>query len=196
MKGLLIYVLVFCFIHNLNGQRIKNTDCSEDSSQYVLLDTIIYNMAMRGSSEYIYRGEKVRSFVSKQDTVCSIKNYAVVFDKILSMGLDLTKRLPRGRRNSRISLDSVQMSMWQKEYETLNKEAQKINGLFFLFVEVKDEYEKKFSYIETSKHLKKEIEALIRYGAWTHPNELKKILLLRLRYINMDKYYKDMRDEE
>ncbi|MBP9134872.1 MAG: hypothetical protein KBF75_12635 [Saprospiraceae bacterium] len=181
-------------MHNLRGQHIINSNCSEDSSSYGKLDTLLYNIAMNGKFEYRYHGKELRDFMTKSDTMCSIKNYAIVLDKILNMGLDLTKPLPSGFGDSRMSLDSTQMRRWREESRAINREVNRIRGLFYLFVEVKDEYEKKFSYIEDSKHLKKEIAALIRYGTWTHPDVVRNAILLKLKHIDADKPNKDYSD--
>lgn len=189
----LIYLLILFVTGSLYAQSSQSLDCLQDSAYYSQLEGIIDDMAMGGNYVYRYHGDRLRRFVSKKDTLCAIRNYAIIFDKILNMGLDLSQRLPRApNRNSRISLDTAQMNKWQHEYELAYNKAKKISGLYLLFVEVKDEYEQKFSYVEDSKYLKTEIDNLIRYGAWTHPLTVKDALKLRLRHFTRDKYYDDM----
>jgi hypothetical protein len=197
MKRNLLILLIFLFVQNLNGQPILNSDCSEDSSAYNKLDTLLYKMTINGDKyAYRYRGKELRDFVIRADTICIIKNYAIVLDKILGMGLNLTKRLPDGYRDSRMSLDTAQMRKWHEESSAINQYASRMRGLFYLFVEVKDEYEKKFYYIKDSKHLKKEIDNLIRYGIWTHPDTIRRALLLKLKHIDADKPNRDYKEEE
>jgi len=169
--------------------------CNRDSLQYDEVDSLINFMIIPERRTYRYLGDTLRAFVTRDDTLCSIKNYALVFDRILEMGLDYTTPLPNGPpRNNVLTLDTVMNKAFADEYQRLDAYTQKMRGLFYLFVDVKDEYEKKFSCIEGSKHLRKEIDALIRYGTWTHPNELKKILLLKLKHIDRTKPNKDYRD--
>jgi len=127
------------------------------------------------------------NILNGSDSACIIKRYAYIVDKLYSRGLDLHSKLKRGYRNNSI--------LW---YDMKGQESQKKKydktDLFINFVEHKEVYEYRYYHKKDDSRYAAYVENLIRYGGFSHPKDVRDVLLFKYKNLTKEKLYKDIRE--
>jgi hypothetical protein len=119
------------------------------------------------------------------DSLNIYKNYAICFDCMFELGLDLNNPLPKPLpRNNRFSLDPI-------INEQLGRKSDDVDpyDLFLFFINIKKFYEN--NYCDPSR--KMDISFFISNSTLSYPLTVKNVLLCNYKFITKEKMYNDLR---
>jgi len=125
---------------------------------------------------------------------CVIKRYAYMVDKLYELGLDLHSRLIENRANNSDILmygPNEQPPPPKPVVKTYHK-----IDLFFTFITHKKAYEYRYYHKREDSLYLACVDDLVRYGSFTHPQQVRDVLLFKYRALTEEKFYQDMREQE
>lgn len=179
--GLITFFVMISYISN--AQSIL---CLYDSLYYQNIDSLADLNPPSFSSELnIFNGP---------DSFCIIKRYAYMVDKLYSRGLDLHSKLRETRtfyRDNTMVLDPTYQPPAPKPEEKVYHKV----DLFKYFIEHKTAFEWRYYEKRADKAYLTYVNDLIKFGNFTHPNQVRDVLLFKYKALNKEKYYQDMRDQ-
>lgn len=177
MKQVIFFIIVMFHYGPTYSQCLVCTD----STYYARLDTILDNHV----SEYaIMQGV----YVKDADDWCNMKRFAYLVDRLFSRGLNLHAKLVPGVRDNTIIIGIV-LPEEKPEKIVYDK-----TSLYLSFIAIKSVYEKKFYNKNNNPEYTSTIDALVKYGAFSYPQNVKDFLSNNYRQFTKEKFYKDMRD--
>jgi len=180
------YKTILLIVFFSNGLFAQEFPCLSDSVFYPNIIPIIDKEGLSDSlTTAIYQWNA---------NPCVIKRYAYIVDKLYELGLDLHSRLieNRWRDNSMIIYGPNEKPPPPKP---VVKTYHKID-LFFTFIAHKQAYEYRYYHKRDDSLYLAYVDDLVRYGSFTHPQQVREVLLFKYRALTEEKFYQDMREQE
>ena len=187
MKYTIIISVFIVISHSASFGQI----CSDDSTFYKRISTEVDTLVLKGA-DYLFNSPLLTQYLQfKEESIeCNILNYALVFDVFVTKGVILNERLPKPNpRNNRFSVDPIE----NERLRNLYKDDSHIFNIFFLFVNIKQEYEMKFIFYNTPPDFERIIDDVLKYCPLSNPKIVRDMLLGKYRHINRKKFDNDMR---
>jgi len=178
-------IILWLFLFSAHFLKAQEFSCLEDSLFYTKIISIIDEHALPDSlKSFMYYGT---------NSQCVIKRYAYMVDKMYELGLDLHSRLieNRWRDNSIIMYGPNEKPPPPKP---VVKTYHKID-LFETFIFHKEAYEYRFYYKREDSLYLAYVDDLVRFGNFTHPQQVRDVLKFKYRALSMDKLYNDYREQ-
>jgi|GEM_PF-2426059 len=179
-------ILFLLFLSPAFLSKAQECLCLQDSVFYSKIDSIADEIP----ADYL---SDINMF-NGTDSLCRIKKYAYIVDKLYERGLDLHSKLSvsyAGARNSDIIMYGPGE---QPPPQPVVKVYHKVD-LFSLFIEHKRGYERRYYHKNGNKEYIAYVENLVKYGSFTHPQQVRDVLLFKYKALTMEKLYKDLREQ-
>jgi len=179
-------LLILLFLLPVFLSKAQEYPCLQDSVFYSKIDSIADDPDYYLADNNMFNGT---------DSLCRIKKYAYIVDKLYERGLDLHSKLhlmATQARNSDIIIygPGEQIPPPPPVVKVYYK-----TDLFSLFIKHKQAYERRYYRKNGNKEYITYVENLVKYGSFTHPQQVRDVLLFKYKALTMEKLYKDLREQ-